>query len=388
MSGQLRAAAALLRDAGSVVVVPHVNPDADALGSALALGLGLERLGIPVQVAFAEPDGVPRSLAGLPGQHLVRAADDVAVPELLVSVDVNTRSRLGSLGALVGRASRTLVIDHHVTNTGFGTDLYVDPAAESTTVLVAALLDLLGVELDAAIAANLYAGLATDTVGFRHASPAAHRLAARWLETGVDADELLRPISDTHPISWLSLLSSALGRARLELVDPAAVGQDVDGAGDGHGASGPGGRRDGRRGGGVRLVSTVIPFAEARTSAQEELDSVIDILRTVQDADVTAVVKETAPEAFQVSLRSLPGVDVAAVATRLGGGGHVRAAGFVHRGTAAGALDAIRGQLRLVAGGDGAVEGGIPVAAGTVGSPAVAEAAAPAPARGAAIAPR
>lgn len=306
--GDLDVACDLLADAGSVVVLAHVQPDADALGSALALGLALSRHGVDVSVAFSEPAGVPESLRGLPGQHLLCSPAAVnESPDLLVTVDVNSHHRLGALGRLTGTARHTLVIDHHASNTRFGSHHLVDAHAESTTVLIAAILDRSGLPIDVDIAANLYAGLATDTVGFRHASASAHRLAARLLDTGVQPDALMRPITDTHPFGWLTMVAAVLSRAQLMPATEQRVG----------------------------LVWTSIAIADAVGLRSEELDSVIDILRTTAEAPVAAVFKQTGVDRWQVSLRSLPVVDVAALASRLGGGGHVRAAGFTFEGSAA-----------------------------------------------------
>lgn len=327
-SHELLTACDLIASATSVVLLAHVGPDADALGSALALGLALSATGQEVTVAFSEPATVPASLCGLPGSQLVRPVDQVPTyPDLVVTLDVNSRERLGSLGSLLDTARSSLVIDHHASNTRFGRHHLVDIAAESTTVLVAAIMDALGLPIDRDIAANIYAGLATDTVGFRFASAGAHRLAARLLDAGVNPDELMRPITDLHPYSWLDMLSHVLDAA---VLNPAAAG-------------------------GRGLVSAVIDRKMAAGLRPEELDSVIDIVRTASEAQVAAVLKETGDDQWQVSLRSRPGaatdgstvqgVDVAAVAGELGGGGHVRAAGFGFTGTAAEAIASLTAEL-------------------------------------------
>jgi phosphoesterase RecJ-like protein len=311
LPGDLRRARDLLAGAASAVLLAHVNPDADALGSALALGMGLRRRGLTVAVSFAEPDRVPQSLAGLPGQDLiVPPAELPAHPELLITLDVGSANRLGSLQRLLPAAGRVLVIDHHRTNTRFGHDHLVDPGAEATGVLVVRLLDALGCRIDADMAAGLYAGLATDTVSFRQVTAATHRLAARLVAAGARPAELLGPITDVHPFGWLDMLSGVLGRAVLV---PDVVGD-------------------------VPLVHTSVTLADARGLRAEEVDSVIDIVRTTAGAGVTAVAKQTARDSWQVSLRSGGSVDVAAAAVALGGGGHSWAAGFTHHGDYASAV--------------------------------------------------
>lgn len=318
VDADLDTAVELLLRANDVVLLAHIQPDADALGSALALGLGLSRRGIPVAVSFAEPDGVPESLQGLPGAHLVVPADRLpAHPDLLVSLDVGSAERLGSLAPLLGASRQSLVIDHHASNTRFGQFHLVDAGAQATVILVARILDRLGVPMDRDIAENLYAGLATDTHHFRHADATSHLLAARLIDAGVRPPELMHAISDSHPFGWLDMLSDVLGAAVL----------DRDAA-CGHG-----------------LVYTVIDSQTRDGLRAEELDSVIDIIRTAQEAGVAAVLKQTHDEQWQVSLRSRGPVDVAAVAAVLGGGGHVRAAGFTHHGDPQLAVDALRAAL-------------------------------------------
>lgn len=302
---ELDRACGLVLKARTVVLIAHISPDADALGSALALGLGLERRGVTVMVTFADPVDVPESLRSLPGQHLIVPPDQVpARPDLAVSLDVNSASRLGSLIEVLEGARHSLVVDHHPSNTHFGETHLIDASAEATVVVVARMLQRMGIPIDGDIAENIYAGLATDTANFRFAGADAHRLAARLIDVGVAPDELMRPISDTHPFGWLDMLSRVLGDAVLE---PQAA-----------------------RGRG--LVWAVIDEDTSAGLRSEELDSVIDIVRTTQEAGVAAVLKQVDADTWQVSLRSRPPIDVSLVATALGGGGHVRSAGFTHIG--------------------------------------------------------
>lgn len=301
----LETAAELLLRARTVVLVAHIHPDADALGSALALGLGLQRRGATVAVSFGEPDEVPESLRELPGQHLLVPADQVPErPELVVSVDAASVERMGSLARLLDTAQNSLVIDHHASNDGFGRCDLVDVQAEATVVIVTRLLDLLDMPIDRDIAANLYAGLATDTRHFRTAGAQAHRLAARLIEAGVRPAELLEPITDVHSFAWMDVVSAVLGRAVLDRT-----------AAHGHG-----------------LIYTVIDSTTWSAVPYEELDPVIDVLRTAREAAVAAVLKQTGEGLWQVSMRSRAPFDIAQVAAAMGGGGHANSAGFTHRG--------------------------------------------------------
>ena len=132
-----------------------------------------------------------------------------------MTVDAPSVNRLGALAALAEHGRAVLVIDHHKSNTLFGTANYVDPKADSTTMLVAELLDAWGKAIDCDVASCLYAGLTIDTGSFRWATPRALRLAARLVELGVDNAAISRELFDTHPFVWLPLLSRVLSTARL-----------------------------------------------------------------------------------------------------------------------------------------------------------------------------
>jgi phosphoesterase RecJ-like protein len=319
LTADLRVAADLLRDASDVTLLAHVNPDADALGSALALGLALRRRGTTVRVSFGAPDEVPESLRGLDVAGLLVPADLVPdEPELLVALDAASAARLGRLENRLARSGHVLVVDHHASNTRFGTHHVVDDSAEATAVLVLALLDELGEPIDADIARCLYAGLVTDTSSFRRASPQTHRSAARLIAAGVDPDELGRELLDSHPFAWLPMLARVLARAVLE----------ADAAG-GHG-----------------LVHTSVTLDDQRDVRFEEVESVVDILRTTVEAEVALVLKEKAPGEWTGSLRAKSAVDVRAAAVGLGGGGHRLAAGFSASGTAAEITERVRAMLR------------------------------------------
>jgi bifunctional oligoribonuclease and PAP phosphatase NrnA len=306
-------AAAALDGAREVVLVAHIDPDADALGSALALGIALHRRGARVQVAFASPDRVPESLEPLDVLGLLVAPADVSdAPEVLVSCDAADPQRLGSLGRLLETARCTVMLDHHGTNPGFGEIQVLDPGAEATVVLAHRVLTEMGAPIDADVARCLYAGLVTDTRGFRTAGPAAYRLGAELVEAGADPAALTRMLMDSHPFAWFEGLGGALERAVLE----------------------PSG-----------LLHTTIPRADVRRYRSEEIDSVVEVLRTAVEAEVVASVMQVEERRWRVSLRSAGTVDVAAVAAVLGGGGHRMAAGFTWDGTEQEVLAAIRAAL-------------------------------------------
>jgi bifunctional oligoribonuclease and PAP phosphatase NrnA len=312
-------AAELLSSATAIGVICHVHPDADTVGAALALGIVLDRSGKQVEVSFAAPDALPESLRSLPGCDLLVSPDEMRRDvELVVTVDVPSFKRLGALGELVGPDQQLLVIDHHASNDLFGTANFVDPSADSTTMLVAELLDAWGIPIECDVAHCIYAGLTTDTGSFRWASARALRLAARLVDIGVDNAAISRTLIDTHPFMWLPLLSRVLGSAQLL---PDAVG-------------------------GRGLVYAVVDNQEWARSRQEEVESIVDIVRTTQQAEVAAVFKEVGPQKWSVSMRAKSDVDLAAVASGFGGGGHKLAAGY----STSGSIEEVVASLRAALG--------------------------------------
>lgn len=314
----IAAAADLLSRVDDVTLLAHVRPDADALGSALALGRALMRRGARVVVSFGEPDAPPETLRPLDLHGLVVPASEVPqAPPVLVTCDVSEPARLGRLVDRLGTAGTTVMLDHHATNPGFGDLQILDPCAEATVLLVHRLLGVMGEPVDPDMARCLYAGLVTDTRNFRDAGPAAHRLAAELIEAGADPHALVTPIMDTHPFPWLAVLADLLRAAEL---DPAAAQ-------------------------GLGMVHTVIPAGYVARFRQEEVDGVVDTLRTAAEAEVAAVVKQVGPARWTVSLRARGRVDVAVAAAALGGGGHPRAAGVTLDGTAGEVVAALRAVL-------------------------------------------
>ena len=311
-------AAELLSAATTIAVICHVHPDADTVGAGLALGLVLDRSGKQVEVSFAAPATLPESLRSLPGCDLLVSPDEMRRDvDLVVTVDVPSRKRLGALGDLAGPGQQLLVIDHHASNDLFGTANFVDQSSDSTTMMVADLLDAWGKSIDSDVAHCIYAGLTTDTGSFRWASARALRLAARLVDIGVDNAAISRTLIDSHPFVWLPLLSGVLGSAQL-----------LPDAADGRG-----------------LVYAVVDHQQWVRSRPEEVESIVDIVRTTQQAEVAAVFKEVEPQQWSVSMRAKSDVDLAAVASTFGGGGHRLAAGYSTSGSIEDAVASLRAAL-------------------------------------------
>lgn len=322
MSGQLRpiaeaewsaavAAIGALPERASVLLVCHVNPDGDALGSMLGCGLGLRALGLPVSATFPAPYTLVPPIDALPGlELLIDPALAPAAPDLLICFDAASVERLGELADRLDTAASSIVLDHHASNTGFGKIHLVDPHAAATSVVVEELLRRLGVALDRDIAECLYVALSMDTGSFKFelTTPAVHELAARLLATGISPAEISRRLFDSRPFGAMKLYGDVLARATLE---PSAAG-----------------------GGGLVWSYATLDDLDRHGQQRHVLEGLIDAVRVAEEADVACVVKQVSGQEWTVSLRSKGAVDVSRVTVDLGGGGAPAGRG-VHRVRAA-----------------------------------------------------
>ena len=312
-------AAEVLSAAPSVALACHVNPDADALGSMLALSNFLRERGVATVCSFGnEPLALPRWASLLPGTDaLVEAADFPTAPEVFVTCDTASLDRLGALARVVPRAGEVVWLDHHVSNEGLGTVPVIDGAASSTAEVVYRLIRRLGGELSADVAVCLYAGLVTDTGRFQYGAtrPETLRIAAELRERPFDHVALAQALYEDGSAAYLRLLSTALARLALE--------EDHD------------------------LVWTYLTqadLADARVDAAET-DDLIDLIRTAREVDVAVAIKQQRDGRFKVSMRSRGGHDVAAVASSFGGGGHRLAAGYTSNEGLADTVERLRAAL-------------------------------------------
>jgi phosphoesterase RecJ-like protein len=312
-------AAEALSAATSVALACHVNPDADALGSMLGLSNHLRAMGKETVCSFPndrfEP---PRWASMLPGtEALVPPSAFPGDPLVMVTCDVASLDRLASLGGPAVRAKTLIWIDHHVTNDGLGTIPIVDPSASSTCELVWRLVKELGGEIQIETAMCLYAGLVTDTGRFQYEAvkPDTLRLAAELREFPFEHTRLVQALYEDNGVAYLGLLGIALGRVRVE--------PEAD------------------------LVWTYLTRAdlEATDVHPGETDDLIDVVRTAREADVAAVIKQQRDGRFKVSLRSRGGHDVAAAASRFGGGGHRLASGYTSSEGLVATVESLKGAL-------------------------------------------
>jgi bifunctional oligoribonuclease and PAP phosphatase NrnA len=296
----LEEAARAISDADEIAFACHVGPDGDALGSMLGLAMAAENAGKTVVASFGSPYVLPPSLSFLPGHMVVPPDEFPKKPGLMVVLDAGSADRLAELGSNASDADTLVVIDHHVTNEGFGDIAVVDPEAGATGELVYEILRILEWKVTPEIALCLHTALVTDTGRFSYAntSPRTLRIAADLVEAGAEPSLIGRHVYEQEPFGYLKAVAVAMGRATLDTerrVVCAWIGESD-------------------------LVSSGIDWGDT--------ENLIDLLRLAVEADTAALAKVHDDGRVKVSLRSRGDTDVGSLAASFGGGGHRLAAGF------------------------------------------------------------
>ena len=296
----------IVQDADSFVLMTHLHPDGDALGSLLGLAEILEGLGKKVFRYLEEPvthlyDFLPgctlaeTDLAAL--KNFVAAASGHVVA---ISLDCGDCDRLGREKKDLLNLSPLLVIDHHRGHQEFGDFRWLDSARSSTGEMVYELAMELGAEISCAAAFNIYVAISTDTGSFRYenTSPRTLRIAADLVACGVHPDEVAGHVYDNFTLQRLRLMEQVLATLVLFESDQLAF---------------------------ISVTNTMLEECGAEAG---DTEGFINYPRALRSVKVAVFLKETQDGAVSVSLRAKGECDVSEVAATFGGGGHRNAAGF------------------------------------------------------------
>jgi phosphoesterase RecJ-like protein len=298
----------------SFIITSHVAPDGDAIGCQLAIFSVLKRLGNNVRVV--SEDGVPDSFAFLEGSdEVLRVADSPA--DVAIVVDSSGLDRVGSVGEVIAACSDIVNIDHHRSNSYFGTQNLVDTSAGATAEIIYRLLKMIADPLTAGEAEALFGGIMTDTGCFRFPTTSARtlRVAAELLDLGAKPYHVASEIFWNRSVSSLKLLSEAL--ATIETTD------------------------DGR----VATMDVTRAMMEDSGTDHFDTEGFANYPRLIGGVLVGVLLRELDRGHFRVSLRSKESVDVNEIARTFGGGGHQTAAGFRIKGDIADVKHKIRREI-------------------------------------------
>lgn len=287
----------------TIGVAGHVNPDADCVGSTTALCQYLEGLGreYDIDLYLEEPKD---SLKFLPYYEKSKhSVPEGKVYDLFVTCDVSSPDRIGVASELFTSAKKTVCLDHHISNPGFADKNHVVADASSCCEVLADLLDLSRVDKN--IAESLYTGIVGDTGVFQYSNTSPHtmRVAADLMEKGIDHNKLIDDSFNRRTFDQNRIMGYALEHAVSRL--------------------------DGQ------VIASVVTEAEMKQFGvtAKDLDMIVSQLRLTTGAEAAIFLYQKGPDEYKISLRSNNYLDVASVAMRFGGGGHIRAAGASAKGT-------------------------------------------------------
>jgi phosphoesterase RecJ-like protein len=287
---------------GEALMLGHVHPDADVLGTLLALGSSLESTGWGV--TYAGPHPVPDILAFLPGsaRWQVWKTAPRAFDVIVLTDCPNDERTEGLLEGARAASSRVLNIDHHPDNRGYGTVNWIDSAAAATGEMVFDLIRTLGHRLTPEMALNLFTAVHTDTGSFRYSNttPRTFRIAAELAAAGADPALVSDQLYQRRAPDALGTLGEIL--RRVEVSD------------------------DGQ----IAWLSVPQAVASDAFLAAEDL---VTYPRSIKGVKVALLLREEGDGVVKCSLRGKGEVAVNRIAHRFGGGGHENAAGCTMRGT-------------------------------------------------------
>jgi len=279
-------------EAKNIVLVSHINPDGDALGSSLSLYPILKRLKKNVKV-FNVTKPLPMYLDFLPNFEKVVNSLPKNI-DLMISFDCGSFDRLG----IEKRPDFLINIDHHISNTKYGDINIIDPNAASTSQVVFNMLKANNVEIDKESAVCMYTALVTDTGSFQYESvnDKVFEMAAEMVRCGVKPDFVSKMIFQRDRLSRLRLLSKAYDTIELFC------------------------------NGKVAFVEVTKEMMEMTGAIKDDTDTIVNSVRNIASVEVACMLRED-EEGIKISLRSKNYADVSKIAVKYGGGGHIRAAG-------------------------------------------------------------
>jgi len=300
----LKKIAEIIRREKEFLIASHENPEGDAIGSILALGMGLRKMG--KKVTIFNPDPIPEIIMFLPGAgKVIRRVPKNRRFDAAFALDCGDPKRLGDAFPKPERIKRLINVDHHASNTRFGDMNLVNPQASSTAEMVFDLLREIPVKISRPIGENIYTGILTDTGSFHYSNTTekTFAVARECVLAGVRPWKIAERVYETQPLARLRLLPLVLKTLEIE---------------------------EGGRVSSVIVTRRMLARAGAAPALTEDF---INFPRSVIGTEVALLFREIEPTKYRVSLRSRGKVDVSRISRMFQGGGHPNAAGCTVEGT-------------------------------------------------------
>lgn len=281
----------------NIFIASHVQPDGDNIGSILALGLALKKIGKKIYIL--KSDSVPSDYLFLPNVDIIHDYDDELEIDLLITLDSSDENRLGKNKVLLERAKFIINIDHHISNTNFGHINIVDSSAAATGELVYKIVKKMDISIDKDIGTCIYTAISSDTGSFMYDNTTSetHEIISELLSLGIDKSNININLYQNRSIERTMLFIKSLETLNLYFDNKVAV---------------------------VKVTRNMLDDSGAK---MEDTEGVVSFMREIAPVEIAILLKEFNENEIKVSMRSKRFVDVAAICDTFGGGGHIRAAG-------------------------------------------------------------
>lgn len=290
-----------VKKATTIVILVHEAPDGDAIGSALAMESVLENLGKKSDIIIPE---YPRIFDFLPGIEKVKKESEIEQYDLAIALDCGDSKILKGFTKYFENAKKTIVIDHHGSNTMYGDINYVNPVAPACCQILIEIFQYYNIKLTKDMATCIMTGIITDTGGFSYnATSETFEFASEILRLGVNISEIFRRTLRTKTKANYELNKIAINR--MEFLEEG------------------------------KIAFTYLTEKDLQEVGAEEGDheGIVDVGKNIENVEVSIFLHEVEGKGFKISLRSVEYVDVSKVAIMFGGGGHIKAAGAYGKGT-------------------------------------------------------
>lgn len=283
----------------NIVILTHEVPDGDAVGSSLAMYMGLKQLGKEVDVIIPK---YSKTFEFLPCANEIKAEGKNENYDLAIALDCGDIKRLNGFANYFEDANTKIQIDHHEANTMFADYNFVNPTSPACCQILITVLKTLGVEITKDIGTCLLTGIITDTGGFQYQNvkPETFEFAAELLSKGVNVSSIYKRTVQTVSKEKFELRKIAMNR--IELLENG------------------------------KIAFTYITKEDEENTKSEDHDGIVDIGRDIEGVEISIFLRETEKNTFKLSLRSNNDVNVSDICLMFGGGGHMRAAGGIITG--------------------------------------------------------
>ena len=289
----------IIKDSSEIGISFHSNPDGDALGSSLALLIGLRELNKKAYII--SKDLVPDIYTFLPFANEVNncTSDILQSTDCVIALDCGNIDRLSANIGLENKQYTIINIDHHISNDYYGDYNYVDTTAAAVGEIIFQLLSPLGIALTKDIATCLYTSILTDTGSFKHSNTTlnTHNIAGNLINTGIDFSEIYRKVYENKRLERVRLYGKVIDN--IELLHD----------------------------GSICIMYITQKMIDSINGDMSDTSDIISIGTSIDSVEVAVLIKET-ESGTKVSLRSKNKVDVRKIAETFSGGGHVRASGL------------------------------------------------------------